>query len=118
IDSEGRIVLRMHNDGNPIPDRDFDISYVKVKVLDTGVEKNIKLKDMDPAGILKRGDPSPFGSGGKTYLNFTWPNTGYDAIKLEPGKNYIVEVAVDYNAQIRDSKRANNTKTVTLTYNP
>lgn len=119
LDPEGRIVLRMHNDNNPIPDQDFDISYVKIKVLDTGVEKNIKLKDMDPAGILKRGNPTPslFGSG-KTYLNFTWPNTGYDAIKLEPGTACIVEVTVDYNAQIRDQKRANNKKTVTLTYNP
>jgi len=116
LDQEGRIVLRMHNAGAGIPDQDFNTSYVRVKI-DNTLQKNIYFKEIDPNGILKRGQGAPWG-GTTTYLNFTWPNTGYNAIKLEPGHAYIVEVILDYNSRISDKNGTNNKKTVTLTCNP
>lgn len=121
LNKEGRIVLRMHNGDDPIPDEDFNSSYVRVKV-DNGLNKTIFLRDMDPTGVLKKGSAFPSGSGlpggGTTHLVFTWPNSGPDGIKLDPGHAYIVEVTLDYNGRVRDSNRSNNKKTVTLTYNP
>ncbi len=121
LNQEGRIVLRMHNSDDPIPDQDFHSSYVRVKV-DNGLNKTIFLMDMDPSGILKKGSTLPSGGafpgGGTTHLIFAWPNSGPDGIKLDPGHAYIVEVTLDYNGRIRDSNRSNNKRTVTLTYNP
>ncbi len=122
LDQEGRVVLRMHNAGAGIPDQDFNTSYVRVKI-DNTLQKSIYFKEIDPNGILKRGQGAPLGGsvpwgGTTTYLNFTWPNTGYNAIKLEPGHACIVEVILDYNSRISDKNGTNNKKTVTLTYNP
>jgi len=127
IGPDRRIVLRMHNAGGAIPDPDFSTSYVRVRVsgVERPLERNLHMKEIDPGGILKRGQDSPLGGGlpfGSTtrYLNFSWPSTGFDAINLDAGHTYTftVEVILDYNHRISETNKENNRRTVTLTYNP
>jgi hypothetical protein len=113
--NDGRIKIKMHNQGARIPDPDFNTSYVRVTVNDS-IEKNIHLKDIDPTGLLKPGEIVP--GINRKYLTYVWPKTGSDGISLEPGHTYKVKVVLDYNVRISDKNRANNTKTVTWHMTP
>ncbi|RPI79753.1 MAG: hypothetical protein EHM45_01540 [Desulfobacteraceae bacterium] len=108
---DGRIKIKMHNQGARIPDVDFNKSYVRVTVNDT-IEKSIHFTEIDPNGLLKPGE-TPAGSGiNRVYLSYIWPATDPKGIKLEPGHTYKVKVVLDYNNRISDMDGSNNMKTV------
>lgn len=108
--NDHRIKMRLYNQGAPIPDIDFNTSYVRVTVNDT-IVKSIHLKDIDPTGLLKPGKPA-WGTTGMTYLNYIWPGTGPDGINLEPGNTYKVNVYLDFNRRITETNKTNNIKTI------
>jgi hypothetical protein len=108
---DGRIRMKMYNKGASVPDVDFNSAWVQVKVNDT-IEKGTHLKDIDPTGILKKGESGPWGTSQRVYLEYIWPGTGPGGIKLEPGHTYKVYVALDQNARISETDRSNNVKTV------
>jgi hypothetical protein len=119
LEPGGRIKLTMYNQGASIPDPDFNASSVEVKV-DNNVEKNFHLREIDPRGLLKKGEPAGprLFTGGRTYVHYVWPASGPEGIALEPGITHSVQVILDYTARISDSNRDNNSKTVSLRYNP
>jgi len=108
--NDNRIKMRLYNQAAPIPDVDFNTSYVRVKVNDT-VEKSIHLRDIDPTGLLKTGKTG-WGTTGMVYLNYIWPGTGPDGINIEPGHTYKVKVILDFNGRITETNKANNVMTV------
>jgi hypothetical protein len=103
--------MKMYNKGAHIPTVDFDTSYVKVIVNDT-IEKSIRFTDIDPTGLLQRGETGPGSSPTRAYLEYIWPKTGSDGISLEPGQTYKVRVVLDYNVRISEVDRSNNGMTV------
>lgn len=107
VTPDGRIKLKMSNDGFKIPVYDFNRAWVKATIVGNSPHRQILLKDMDPKGVLKKG------KSGK-YVTFTWPDTGPQGIKLTSGYSYTVEVILDCFPRINDAKRSNNSKTVTL----
>jgi hypothetical protein len=98
----------MHNDGDAIPDTYFNASVIKV-LIGTN-EYTHYLRDADPDGVLKRGHQPWF----SRRVNFVWPNTGPHGIVLPREQRHEVTVSIDYNGDIPDRKRANNTKTLTI----
>jgi hypothetical protein len=114
--NDHRIKIRLYNQGAPIPDVDFNTSYVRVTVNDT-IEKSIHLRDIDPTGLLKPGKPG-WGTTGMTYLNYIWPGTGPDGIILEPGHTYKVKVFLDFNRRISETNEVNNIMIVTWGMTP
>jgi hypothetical protein len=114
ITSDGRIKIKMSNIGKAIPGEDFIRAWVKAEVIGSSPYKQLHLKDMDLNGFLKKpGVPS--GSPGQIFVNFIWPDTGPQGIKLTSGYAYNVKVTLDCFPSIVDSNRSNNVKTVTLT---
>lgn len=109
--NDGRIRMKMYNKGAHIPTVDFDTSYVKVIVNDT-IEKSIRFTDIDPTGLLQRGETGSGSSPTRAYLEYIWPKTGPDGISLEPGQTYKVRVVLDYNVRISEVDRSNNGMTV------
>lgn len=103
----GRIKLKMSNEGFRIPDWGYNRAWVKATIIGSSPYRQILLKDMDPQGILKKGQS------GK-YVTFTWPDTGSQGIKLTSGYSYTVEVILDCFPRIIDADRSNNSRTVTL----
>jgi hypothetical protein len=115
--TEGRIRIKMHNQGGPIRDVDLAASFIRVTVNDS-IEKNTYFKDIDPNGLLKIGE-MPAGSGiNRILIEYIWPATGPNGITLAPGHTYKVKVVLDFEARILDGDRSNNAKTVHLTMTP
>jgi hypothetical protein len=113
VTSTGRIKIRMSNRGKAIPNEDFVRAWVKAEVIGSSPYKQLHLKDMDPNGFLKKpGVPS--GMPGQIYVNYIWPDSGSQGIKLTSGYTYTVKVTLDCFPSIVDSNRNNNSKTVTL----
>ena len=113
VTSDGRIKIKMSNCGKAIPDYDFNHAWVKVEVQGSSPYKQLLFTDIDPNGLLKIPGVPP-GMSGKVYVNFVWPDTGPQAIKLTQGYTYNVTVTLDCFPRIVDSNRSNNSKTVTL----
>jgi hypothetical protein len=107
VTPDGRIRLKMSNNGSMIPGYDFNRAWVKATIIGSSPHRQILLKDMDPQGVLKKGQSSK-------YVGFTWPGTGPQGIKLTSGYSYTVEVILDCFPRIIDGNRSNNSKTVTL----
>lgn len=107
VTPDGRIKLKMSNDGFGIPAYSFNRAWVKATIVGSSPHRQILLKDMDPKSILRKGKT------GK-YVTFTWPDTGPQGIKLTSGYSYTVEVILDCFPRINDAKRSNNSRTVTL----
>lgn len=112
VTPDGRIKIKMSNSGKAIPDEDFNRAWVKAEV-DGYPYKQLHLKDMDQNGLLKKPGPTS-GMPGQIFVNFIWPDTGPQAIKLSAGNTYTVTVTLDCFPKIVDSNRSNNTRTVTL----
>ncbi len=113
VTSDGRIKIRMSNSGKAIPDSDFNGAWVKAEIIGSSPYRQLHLKDMDPPGALKK-PGVPAGTPGKVYVNFIWPDTGSQGIKLTSGYTYNVKVTLDCFPRIVDSNRSNNSKTMTL----
>lgn len=107
VTPDGRIKLKMSNDGFKIPDNSFNSAWVKATIIGSSPYRQILLKEMDPKGVLKKG------KAGK-YVTFTWPDTGPQGIKLTTGYSYTVEAILDCWPRINDANRSNNSKKVTL----
>jgi len=113
LTSGGRIKIRMSNRGKAIPNEDFIRAWVKAEVIGSSPYRQLHLKDMDPHGFLKK-PGVPLGLPGQIFVNYIWPDSGPESIKLFPGNSYNVKVTLDCFPAIVDSKRSNNSKTVTL----
>ncbi len=111
--SEGRLKLKLTNKGSAIPDADFNSSYIKIRINGEDVG-SLKLKEIDPTGLLKKGNGMNWMPGAEVHLNYIVPGSRYHGIQLQPGQTKTIQVIVDYNVRITDSNRSNNKKTVTL----
>jgi hypothetical protein len=111
--SNCRIKIRMHNAGSAIPNQDFSAAWVQIKK-DDGTQEQKELSVVDPAGLLKMAGNSWPPT--QHSVNYVWPmGTQHYHVKMDPGETASIEVILDAYTEIRDSKRGNNSKTVTLT---
>ncbi len=108
LNHQGRLILRMYNAGAAIPDEHFQTSGISVKVA-SGTYK-MPLRDAAPKLLQLAAKPG-FLSVGRRF-NYRWAATGTSGVVLSPTLQHKVEVILDYNRSIYDTRRANNTRTV------
>ncbi len=105
LNHQGRLIIRMYNAGNKIPNEQYNNSNISVRA--GGDQYLIPLRKAAPKTIqnaAKPGIPGVF-----TRHTFKWPMTGQSGFKLNPAEKTKVEVTVDYNQSINDAKQQNNT---------
>jgi hypothetical protein len=105
LNSEGRLVLSMHNAGAAIPDDYFQESTITVNIGTNTYTQ--RLATADPTGRLRR--PAFPGINNNNRVSYVWPAGGPDGVVLPRTERHKVEATVDFNHSINDRRRSNNT---------
>lgn len=106
LSRQGRLSLLVFNGGGDIPDAQFQNSNIRVNVTGVGV-RTIPLSSVAPATLKKAQQAGWLGLPPR-YL-FELPSTGSSGLIINPSVKNKIEVTLDYNQSINDSRRSNNT---------
>lgn len=108
LNQQGRLVLRMSNKGEAIPDEHFETSGISVKVGNRTYK--MPLREAAPKTLQKAYNRLLPAMNVKH--RYIWAASGESGFTLSPTIQHKIEVTLDYNESINDRRRSNNSKTV------